>query len=84
MKVMTYGFTNAPLCFQQYMDKVFTLLLYKGVEIYLDNILMHHKTEAKHIKGVLSVLKCLEDVGLLQSEEMQVPQENNGVSGCQC
>ena len=46
------------------MDKVFALLLYKGVEIYLDDILMHHKTEAEHIEGVLSVLKCLEDVGL--------------------
>ena len=64
MKVMTFGFANAPPCFQQYMDKVFTLLLYKGVEIYLDDILMHHKTESKHVEGVLSVLQCLENAGL--------------------
>ena len=25
MKVMTFGFANAPPCFQQYMDKVFVL-----------------------------------------------------------
>ena len=42
MKVMTFGFANAPPCFQRYMDKVFAPLLYKGVEIYLDDILMHH------------------------------------------
>ena len=61
MKVMTFGFANAPPCFQQYMDKVFALLLYKGIEIYLDNILIHSKTTAEHIKGVLSVLQCLEN-----------------------
>ena len=51
MKVMTFRFANTPPCFQQYMDKVFVLLLYKGVEIYLDNILMHHKTESDVAKG---------------------------------
>ena len=64
MRVMTFGFANTLLCFQQYMDKVFVLLLYKGVEIYLDDILMHQKTKAKHVERVLSVLKCLKDVGL--------------------
>ena len=46
------------------MDKVFAPLLYKGVEIYLDDILMHHKTESEHIEGVLSMLQCLEHAGL--------------------
>ena len=64
MKVMTFGFANMPPCFQWYMDKVFALLLYKGVEIYLNDILMHHKTESEHIEGVLSVLQCLENTGL--------------------
>ena len=64
MKVMTFGFANAPPCFQRYMHKVFAPLLYKGVEIYLDDILMHHKTESEHIEGVLSVLQCLEHAGL--------------------
>ena len=61
---MTFSFTNAPPCFQQYMDKVFALLLYKGIEIYLDNILIHSKTAAEHIDGVLSVLQCLENTVL--------------------
>ena len=61
MKVMTFGFANAPPCFQRYMDKVFAPLLYKGVKIYLDDILIHSKTAAEHVDGVLSVLQCLEN-----------------------
>ena len=64
MKVMTFGFANAPPCFQRYMDKVFVLLLYKGIEIYLDNILIHSKTAAEHVNRVLSILQCLENAVL--------------------
>ena len=46
------------------MDKAFVLLLYKGVEIYLDDILIHSKTVAEHVDGVLSVLQCLENTVL--------------------
>ena len=52
MRVMMFGFTNAPPCFQQYMDKVFVPLLYKNLENYLDNALNHHKSEEEHVKGV--------------------------------
>jgi hypothetical protein len=52
MRVMTFGFANAPSCFQRYMDKVFVPLLYKNLENYLDDVLNHHKTEAKHIRGI--------------------------------
>ena len=61
MKVMTFSFANTPPCFQRYMDKVFVPLLYKGVKIYLDDILIHSKTAAEHVDGVLSVLQCLEN-----------------------
>jgi hypothetical protein len=64
MQVMTFGFANALSCFQQYMDKVFTPLLYKNLENYLDDVLNHHKTEAEHIQGVQDTLQCLEDVKL--------------------
>ena len=46
------------------MDKVFVPLLYKGVEIYLDDILIHSKTAAEHVDGVLSVLQCLKNTVL--------------------
>ena len=64
MKVMTFSFANAPPCFQQYMDKVFAPLLYKGIKIYLDDILIHSKTAVEHVDGVLSVLQCLENAVL--------------------
>ena len=64
MKVMAFGFTNAPPCFQQCMDKVFALLLYKGIEIYLDNVLIHSKTTAEHVNRVLSVPQCLKNAVL--------------------
>ena len=64
MKVMTFGFANAPPCFQRYMDKVFVPLLYKCVEIYLDDILIHSKTTVEHVDRVLSVLQCLKNAVL--------------------
>jgi hypothetical protein len=64
MRVMTFGFANAPSCFQRYMDKVFTPLLYKNLENYLDDALNHHKTKAKHIQGIRDTLQCLQDANL--------------------
>jgi hypothetical protein len=64
MRVMTFSFANMPSCFQRYMDKVFTLLLNKNLENYLDNVLNHHKTKAEHIKGVRDMLQCLQDAKL--------------------
>ena len=61
---MTFSFANTPPCFQQYMDKVFVLLLYKGIEVYLDDILIHNKTTAEHVNRVLSILQCLESAVL--------------------
>ena len=58
---MTFSFANTPPCFQRYMDKVFVLLLYKGIKIYLDDILIHSKTTVEHVDRVLSVLQCLEN-----------------------
>src|SRR6267154_674387 len=64
MRVMTFGFTNAPPCFQRYMDKVFAPLLYKNLENYLDDALNHHKTEEEHVKGVRDTLQCLREANL--------------------
>jgi hypothetical protein len=61
---MTFGFVNAPSCFQRYMDKVFALLLYKNLENYLDDALNHHKTKAEHIQSVRNMLQCLQDAKL--------------------
>ena len=64
LRVMTFGFANAPPCFQQYMNKVLTPVLYKNVEVYLDDILIHHASEEEHVQGVREVLRCLQDAKL--------------------
>src|SRR5258707_11724278 len=64
LKVMTFGFANAPPCFQRYMNKVFAPLLYKNVEIYLDNALNHHPNLSEHIDRVWNTLQCLQDAKL--------------------
>ena len=46
------------------MDKVFVPLLYKGIEIYLDNILIHSETTVEHVDRVLSMLQCLKNTVL--------------------
>src|SRR5258707_11306645 len=50
------------------MDKVFTPLLYKNLENYLDNALNHHKNE-EHIKGVCDMLLCLQEVKLFCTQK---------------
>ena len=61
---MTFGFANAPPCFQRYMNKVFAPLLYKNVEIYLDDMLNHHSNLPEHINGMRNMLQCLRDAKL--------------------
>jgi len=62
--VMTFGFTNAPPCFQRYMDKVFAPLLYKNLENYLDDMLNHHQNKVNHVQGVWDTLQYLQEAGL--------------------
>jgi hypothetical protein len=64
LRVMTFGFTNAPPCFQCYMDKVFAPLLYKNLENYLDDTLNHHQNLTDHITGVRHTLQCLREAKL--------------------
>jgi hypothetical protein len=59
LRVMTFGFTNVPPCFQQYMDKVFAPLLYRNLENYLDDALNHHPNCTTHVQGVWDTLQCL-------------------------
>jgi hypothetical protein len=80
MWVMTFGFANAPSCFQRYMDKVFALLLYKNLENYLDDALNHHKTEAEHIQGIQDTLQCLQDANLFcNAKKMRIPSEKDRI-----
>ena len=59
LHIMTFGFTNAPPCFQQYMNKVLGPILYRNVEAYIDDTLIHHATKAEHVPGVCNILHLL-------------------------
>lgn len=49
---MPMGFKNAPSIFQKMMDKLLGDLSGKGVEVYLDDIVIHTKTRKEH-EGLL-------------------------------
>ena len=54
-----FGLTNAPAAFQNFMDSIFSDLLYKGVVIYLDDIMIYTKTMDEHIILVTEILSRL-------------------------
>jgi hypothetical protein len=59
--VMSFGYRNAPSIFTSMMNKIFAPLLYKGVLVYLDDILVYAKTQAEHDVLLQQKLQILKD-----------------------
>ena len=59
--VMLFGLTNAPSVFQSMMNKVISPLLYKGVMVYLDDILIYSHTKEEHLAKLRQVFQLLAD-----------------------
>ena len=57
---MVMGFKNAPQIMQRTMNKVLGDVIGRGVEVYMDDIVIHGKTREEHNKLVREVLKRLE------------------------
>lgn len=67
--VMGFGLCNAPATFQRMMNEIFYDLLGKGVEIYLDDIMIYTETREEHIRIIREVLKRLRQNDLFLKPE---------------
>jgi transposase InsO family protein len=61
--VMPFGMKNAPAVFQREMQRVFRDRLYRGVMVFIDDILIYSRTAEEHAELVEWVLKRLTDEG---------------------
>ncbi|XP_057760615.1 uncharacterized protein LOC130980989 [Arachis stenosperma] len=58
--VMSFGLTNAPAIFMDYMNRIFRLYLDQFVVVFIDDILIYSKTEREyeeHLRTVLQILR---------------------------
>ncbi|KAA0062124.1 gag protease polyprotein [Cucumis melo var. makuwa] len=59
--VMSFGLTNAPAVFMDWMNRVFREFLDTFVIVFIDDILIYSKTEAEHEEHLRIVLQTLRD-----------------------
>jgi len=59
--VMSFGVTNAPAIFMDYMNRIFQPWLDKFFVVFIDNILIYLKTREEHGDHLRVVLKILRD-----------------------
>ena len=57
--VMSFGVTNAPALFMDYMNRIFCPFLDKFVVVFIDDILIYSRTEEKHEEHLKIVLEIL-------------------------
>jgi transposase InsO family protein len=62
-RVMPFGIKNAPATFQREMQRVFKERLYKGVMVFIDDILIYAATVEEHQELVEFVLRRLQEEG---------------------
>ena len=62
--VMPFGLNNAPATFQRLMNKALGPLLWRGVVVYLDDIIVHTETWEHHLELLGEVLARLQEARL--------------------
>ena len=62
--VMPFGLRNAPATFQRMMDVVFSGIKWKGLMVYMDDIVIYSATAREHIRIIDQVLQKLMGAGL--------------------
>ena len=61
---MPFGLWNAPATFQRLIDVVLSGLKWKGLLIYLDDIIIYSSTSHEHLLTLANTLKRLANAGL--------------------
>ena len=61
--VMPFGLKNAPATFQRWIFGIFWDMQYKGIQAYLDDILIHSKTEDEFVDRTILALERIEENG---------------------
>ena len=62
--VMPFGLRNAPATFQRMMDVVFSGMKWKGLMVYMDDIVVYSATADQHLALLEGVFQRLSDAGL--------------------
>ena len=57
--VMSFGLTNAPAIFMDYMNRIFRPYLDQFIVVFIDDILIYSKTEREHEEHLRIVLQIL-------------------------
>ncbi|GFQ96992.1 hypothetical protein TNCT_627931 [Trichonephila clavata] len=63
--VMSFGLCNAPATFERMMDNLLRHLKWTMCLCYLDDIIVISETFNDHLQHLRSVLKCIQDAGLI-------------------
>jgi len=67
--VSQFGLANTPATFQNMINEVLRDLIDQGVVTYMDDILIYSPTEDEHVHIVTSVLRLLQENGLVVALE---------------
>ena len=57
--VMSFGLTNAPTIFMDYMNRIFHSYLDQFIVVFIDDILIYSKTKREHEEHLRTVLQIL-------------------------
>ncbi|CAI7823191.1 unnamed protein product [Closterium sp. NIES-54] len=63
--VMPFGLTNAPATFHMTMNEAFRPLLYKCVNVYLNDIMFYSRDKQQHLADLEAVFEVLDEHRLL-------------------